>query len=60
MTTPIPVAEVIAQRTYGGRRTVRILCPYCGRTHLHPQPADPAAPQTARCDRGIYTIGGRA
>jgi hypothetical protein len=57
MTAPVPVAELIAERTYGGRHTARILCPYCGRTHLHLWPADATTPHVAHCDRGSYTIG---
>ena len=34
MTDPIPAAEIIAERFYGGIRTVRVLCVRC-RTHLH-------------------------
>jgi hypothetical protein len=49
-------AEVIAERTYGGQRTARILCPYCGRTHLHLMPADAATVVVAHCG-GLYTIG---
>ena len=55
--TPIPAAEIIAERCYGGRRTARILCPYCGRTHLHPWPADTTTLYTGHCERGSYTIG---
>jgi hypothetical protein len=40
VTAPIR-AEVIAERTYGGRHTARILCPFCSRTHLHLMPARP-------------------
>jgi len=58
MTDPLPVAEVIGERTYGGLRTARILCPYCERTHLHPWPAGATtAPYSAHCGRGAYTIG---
>ena len=28
MTDPLPVAEVIAERVYGGLRTARVLCVY--------------------------------
>ncbi len=56
MTAPIPAAELIAERCYGGRHTARILCPYCGRTHLHPWRAD-TSPHMAGCGQGLYTLG---
>jgi hypothetical protein len=56
--TAVPVAEVIAERTYGGQHTARVLCPFCGRTHLHLQPADATTVLVAHCERGTYTIGG--
>ena len=59
MTAPIPAAEVIAEHFYGGRRTVRVLCPLCGRTHLHLWLADLSTPQAAHCGQGFYTIGAR-
>jgi hypothetical protein len=49
----LPVAEVIARHNLHGLRAVRILCPYCGRTHMHP--AEPG-PHEALCHRGTYTI----
>lgn len=49
MTAPIPATELIAERTYGGRHTARILCPYCGRTHLHLWPADATTVLVAHC-----------
>ncbi|BBY01042.1 hypothetical protein [Mycobacterium seoulense] len=52
----VPVAEVIAERRYGGVPTVRVLCPLCGRTHLHPQPTDPPTPVAAHCGGGLYTL----
>lgn len=58
MTAPIPAAEVIADRRYGGQRTARCLCPGCGRTHLHRWPTDTSTPLAAPCG-AIYTIGGR-
>jgi hypothetical protein len=57
MTAPVPAAELIAERFYGGIRTARVICPFCGRTHLHPWPADAATPHVAHCNRGLYTIG---
>jgi hypothetical protein len=59
MTNPasIPAAEVIAERTYGGRHTARIMCLYCGRTHLHLWPADTHTAVAAHCGGGLYTIG---
>ena len=56
MTAPIPAAEVIAERRYGGLRTARILCPFCGRTHLHPWPSHTSSPYTAHCGQGVYTL----
>jgi hypothetical protein len=58
MTTPVPAAELIAERSYGGQPTARILCPYCGRTHLHLWPTDPTTPIVGHCG-GVYTIGHR-
>jgi hypothetical protein len=57
MTASIPDAELIAERAYGGRHTARVLCPYCGRTHLHLWPADAATALVAHCGAGSYTIG---
>jgi hypothetical protein len=37
--TPIRAAETIGHHTFGSIHTVRILCPFCGRTHVHPWPA---------------------
>ena len=57
--TPTPAAEVIAVHNYGGGlRTIRCMCPYCGRTELHPWPATNPEPgtYTAECGRGDYTI----
>jgi hypothetical protein len=48
-------AEVIADRRYGGQRTARILCPGCGRTHLHRWPTDATTPLVGPCG-SIYTI----
>ena len=59
MTAPIPIAEVVGRRVYGGKATVRIFCPFCDRTHLHLMPADPATVLVAHCERGHYTIGGQ-
>jgi hypothetical protein len=59
MTGPVPVAEVIAERRYGGQPTVRVICTGCQRTHLHLTPADAATPLAAHCGAGCYTIGGR-
>lgn len=56
MTAPIPAAEVIAHRRYGGIPTVRALCPACGRTHLHRWRVDTVTAHTAPCG-GIYIIG---
>lgn len=56
MTAPIPVAEVIAERVFGGRHTARVLCPFCSRTHLHLMPADTTTVLVAHCERGSYTI----
>jgi hypothetical protein len=56
VTAPIR-AEVIAERTYGGRHTARVLCPFCDRTHLHLWPADKSTMLVAHCERGSYTIG---
>jgi hypothetical protein len=57
MTDPIPGAEVIAERTYGGRHTARVLCPFCSRTHLHLWPTDASTPLAAPCG-AVYTLGG--
>jgi hypothetical protein len=57
MTEPIPAAEVIAERRYGGLRTARVMCPYCQRTHLHPWPTEPTSPYAGHCGQGTYTIG---
>jgi len=57
MTAPIPAAEIIAERTYGGLRTARVMCVYCGQTHLHPWPTGRTHPYTAHCGQGTYTIG---
>ena len=57
MTEPIPAAEVIAERVYGGQRTARVMCPWCGRTHLHLWPADASTTYTGHCGQGTYTIG---
>jgi hypothetical protein len=59
MTAPVPVAEIIGQRSYGGIRTVRILCPSpsCGRTHVH-RWADAGTPVVGSCG-AVYTIGHR-
>ena len=54
---PIPAAEIIAERTYGGQPTARVLCPWCGRTHLHLYRGDATIPTVAHCGDGIYTIG---
>jgi hypothetical protein len=59
MTAPTPAAEIIAERTYGGLRTARVLCTFCGRTHLHPYPADTSTAVAAHCGGGLYTIGGQ-
>ncbi len=57
MTADLPVAEVIAERRYGGLRTARVMCVYCGHTHLHPWPTgDNTHPYTAHCGQGSYTI----
>ncbi len=58
MTAPIPVAEVIAERRYGGIPTIRVLCVFCGRTHLHRDPADSTVVLMAPCG-GTYTAGKR-
>jgi len=55
MTDPIPVAEVIGEHIYGGLRTARVMCGFCGRTHLHRWPTSDT-PYTAHCGRGQYTI----
>jgi hypothetical protein len=60
MTEPVPAAELIGERTYGGRCAGRVMCPYCGRTHLHLWPADASTVVVAHCERGHYTIGIRA
>jgi hypothetical protein len=54
----IPTAEIIAIRNYRGLRAIRCLCPYCGRTDLHPWPASHETPgvYTAPCGRGDYRI----
>jgi hypothetical protein len=59
MTVPIPAAEIIAERRYGGLRTARVFCPYCQSTHLHPWPCGDTTslPYTAHCGQGAYTIG---
>lgn len=57
MTKPIPVAEVIAERRYGGLPTVRVICPGCSRTHVHRSPTDAATPLVGACGT-IYTLGG--
>lgn len=51
--TGIPAAEIIAERSYGGQRTARILCPFCGRTHLHLWPTDTTTPHAAHCGGGL-------
>ncbi|MGZ4562997.1 MAG: hypothetical protein ACXVX6_05335 [Mycobacterium sp.] len=56
MTAPLPAAEIIAERRFGGIPAVRVMCPVCGRTHLHRQPADPATPHVGPCG-AAYTIG---
>ena len=58
MTAPIPVAEVIAQRRYGGLPTIRVICPRCSRTHVHRDPADASIVLAAPCG-GTYTAGKR-
>jgi hypothetical protein len=57
MTAPVPAAELIAERFYSHRHTARILCPYCGRTHLHLWPTDVVDPLIAHCGGGLYVIG---
>jgi hypothetical protein len=57
--TEIPVAEVIAERVYAGRHTVRIYCPRCQRLELHPTPADAGAVTAAHCGLGPIRIGDR-
>jgi hypothetical protein len=56
--TRLPVAEVIAVHRYRGLRAIRVLCPLCGRTHLHAWPDGHPQPAvvTADCQRGDYRI----
>jgi hypothetical protein len=58
MTAPdsLPTAEVIAERRYGGVPAIRVMCPFCSRTHLHCDPGDASAVLAAPCG-GNYTAG---
>lgn len=60
MTDPIPAAEVIGEHVNAGIRIARILCPYCGQSHLHRWPPGDTGPHAAPCGLGRhYTIGGQ-
>jgi hypothetical protein len=56
MTAPIPAAELIAERSYGGRRSARVMCPLCQHLELHPWPVD-TGPVAAHCGLGLIRIG---
>jgi hypothetical protein len=58
VTAPIPAAEIISNRVYGGCATVRVICTGCQRTHLHRMPTDASTPVVAPCG-AVYTIGAR-
>ena len=57
MTAPIPAAEIIAERNYGGIVTVRVFCPGCQRTHIHRAPATPGTVVTVWWIRQIIKCG---
>jgi hypothetical protein len=50
-------AEIVAIRHYGGVRTARVMCTYCGRTHLHRHPVGDTALHDAHCGQGTYRLG---
>lgn len=56
--TRLPVAEIIAIRDYRDVKAIRCLCPYCGRTELHPWPDNHPQPGvvTATCGIGAYRV----
>lgn len=58
MTDPIPVAEIIGERSYSGVRTARVMCPLCGHLEQHRWPTD-TGPVAAHCGLGDIRIGGR-